>query len=292
MYLLYSLRLAVQSLWREKWINLLSVLTIAAGLFMITLTFFVVYNIDLATKRLPARFSVMLYLNDGLSEQEAGNIVSQLKKNNAVEQARYIAKDKALEELKGVLKNADYILEGVDENPLPASIEIKLKKESVNIASVKKVAAEIKKIKGIAEVEYGEQFLNSIHSIKGMAKAGSLSLIIIMSAGVIFVCYSTIKIAFYRRKEEIETFKLLGATRGFIRAPFVIEGSVLGIFGGIASAAAAFAFYYVLFYKVTATIPILKILVFPFETFPALPVAGLLLGIGGAVIALGRIRFS
>ncbi|MCX5716951.1 MAG: permease-like cell division protein FtsX [Nitrospirae bacterium] len=292
MYLLYSFRLALQSLWREKWINLLSVLTIAAGLFMITLTLFVVYNIDLATKRLPARFSVMLYLNDGLSEQETGSIIAQLKKNNAVEQARYIAKDKALEELKGVLKNADYILEGIDENPLPASIEIKLKKESVNIASVKKFAAEIKKIKSIAEVEYGEQFLNSIHSIKGMAKAGSLSLIIIMSAGVIFVCYSTIKIAFYRRKEEIETFKLLGATRGFIRAPFVIEGSVLGMFGGIASMAAALAFYHVLFYKVTATIPILKILVFPFETFPALPIVGLLLGIGGAVIALGRIRFS
>lgn len=292
MYLLYSFKLALQSLWREKWINLLSVLTIAAGLFMIALTFFVVYNIDLATKRLPARFSVMLYLNDGLSEQETGNIIAQLKKNNAVEQARYIAKDKALEELKGVLKNADYILEGIDENPLPASIEIKLKKESVNIASVKKFASEIKKVKGIAEVEYGEQFLNSIHSIKGMAKAGSLSLIIIMSAGVIFVCYSTIKIAFYRRKEEIETFKLLGATRGFIRAPFVIEGSVLGISGGIASMAAAFAFYYVLFYEVTATIPILKILVFPLEIFPALPIVGLLLGIGGAVIALGRIRFS
>lgn len=292
MYLLYSFRLALQSLWLERWINLLSILTIAAGLFMNTLTFFVVYNIDLATKRLPARFSVMLYLNDGLSEQETGSIIAQLKKNNAVEQTRYITKDKALQELKGILKNADYILEGVDENPLPASIEIKLQKESVNIASVKKFAAEIKKIKGIAEVEYGEQFLNSIHSIKRIAKAGSLSLIIIMSAGVIFVCYSTIKIAFYRRKEEIETFKLLGATRGFIRAPFVIEGSVLGVCGGLAGMAAAFAFYYVLFYKVTATIPILKILVFPFEIFPALPVAGLLLGIGGAVIALGRVRFS
>ncbi len=292
MYLLYSFRLALQSLWREKWINLLSVLAIEEGLIMITLPFFVVYNIDLATKRLPARFSVMLYLNDGLSEHETGDIIAQLKKNNAVEQTKYIAKDKALEELKGVLKDADYILEGIDENPLPASIEIKLKKESVNIASVNKFAAEIKKIKGIAEVEYGEQFLNSIHSIKGMAKAGSLSLIIIMSAGVIFVCYSTIKIAFYRRKEEIEIFKLLGATRGFIRAPFVIEGSVLGIFGGIASMAAALAFYYVLLYKVTATIPILKILAFPLETFPALPIVGLLLGIGGAVIALGRIRFS
>jgi len=292
MYIVYSLRLAFQSLWREKWINLLSILTIAAGLFMIMLTFFVVYNIDLATKRLPARFSVMIYLDDGLTEKDTKDVMAALKKTDAVEQARYIPKDKALQELKGVLKNADYILEGMGENPLSSSIEIKLKKESVNIASVKKVAADIKKIKGVSEVEYGEQFLNSIHSIKGMAQGGSLSVIILMSAGVIFVCYSTIKIAFYRRKEEIETFKLLGATRGFIRAPFVIEGGMLGICGGLASMGAAFAFYSVLFYKVALTIPVLKILVFPMETYPALPAAGLVLGIGGAVIALGRIRFS
>ena len=154
----------------------------------------------------------------------------------------------------------------VDENPSRHPLRLSLRKNPSISQALRRLPQRLK-IKGIAEVEYGEQFLNSIHSIKGMAKAGSLSLIIIMSAGVIFVCYSTIKIAFYRRKEEIETFKLLGATRGFIRAPFVIEEACSGYSGGIASAAAAFAFYYVLFYKVTATIPILKILVFPFETF-------------------------
>ncbi|MEK7197417.1 MAG: hypothetical protein AAB151_07115, partial [Nitrospirota bacterium] len=76
MYILYSLRLAIQSVWHEKWINLLSVLTIAAGLFMITLTFFSVYNMDLATKKLPEKFSMMLYLNNDLSEHEVGNIMS------------------------------------------------------------------------------------------------------------------------------------------------------------------------------------------------------------------------
>ena len=60
-----------------------------------------------------------------------------------LEQARHIAKDKALEELKGVLKNADYMVEGIDENPSPpASIEIKLKKESINIASVREIRRE------------------------------------------------------------------------------------------------------------------------------------------------------
>ncbi|TAL27198.1 MAG: ABC transporter permease [Nitrospirae bacterium] len=292
MYIMYSLKLAVQSIWREKWINLLSVLTIAAGLFMITLTFFSVYNMDLATKKLPEKFSMMLYLNNDLPEQEAANIISTLKKNSAVERARYISKDKALEELKGVLKNADYVLEGINENPLPASIEVKLRQESVSISKVKKLAADIKKIKGIEEVEYGEQFLNSIHSIKAGAQTLGLLMISIMSTGVIFVCYSTVKIMFYRRKEEIETFKLLGATRGFIRAPFVIEGGILGIGGGVVSLIGTAALYYTLFYKLALAMPIFKIIVFPSEVFIALPLVGLTLGISGAIIALGRIRFS
>ncbi|MDO9287904.1 MAG: permease-like cell division protein FtsX [Thermodesulfovibrionales bacterium] len=292
MYILYSLRLAIQSVWHEKWINLLSVLTIAAGLFMITLTFFSVYNMDLATKKLPEKFSMMLYLNNDLSEHEVGNIMSTLKKNNAVERARYISKDKALEELRGVLKNADYVLEGINENPLPASIEVKLRQESVSISKVKKLAADIRKIKGIEEVEYGEQFLNSIHSIKAGAQTLGLLMISIMSTGVIFVCYSTVKIMFYRRKEEIETFKLLGATRGFIRAPFVIEGGILGIGGGVVSLIGTMALYYTLFYKLALTMPIFKIIVFPSEVFIALPFVGLALGVSGAVIALGRIRFS
>ena len=292
MYLAYSSRLAVQSIWREKWINLLSVLTIAAGLFMIMLTFFSVYNIDLATKKLPEKFSMMLYLNDGLSEQDRANIISALKKNSAVERVKFISKDKALEELRGVLKNADYVLEGINENPLPASIEIKLRQESVSIANVKKLATDIKKIKGVDEVEYGEQFLNSIHSIKAGAQTLGLLLISIMSTGVVFVCYSTVKIMFYRRKEEIETFKLLGATRAFIRAPFVIEGGILGTCGGLVCLLGTLAFYYALFNKLAVTMPVFKIIVFPSEIFVALPVAGLVLGISGAVIALGRIRFS
>lgn len=292
MYLLYSFRLAIQSVWREKWINLLSVLTIGAGLFMITLTFFSVYNMNLATKRLPEKFSIMLYLNDSLSEQDIGNIMTSLKNNNVVEHVKVITKDKALDELRGVLKNADYVLEGINENPLPASIEIKLKQESVDLLSVKRFAADIKKVKGIDEVEYGEQFLNSIHSIKAGAQTFSLLLIIIMSAGIIFVCYSTVKIMFYRRKEEIETFKLLGATRGFIRAPFVIEGGMLGAGGGLVSMFGALGLYYALFYKLVPTMPIFKIFVFPSEIFVALPLTGLVLGISGAIIALGRIRFS
>jgi cell division protein FtsX len=110
-------------------------------------------------------------------------------------------------------------------------------------------------------------------------------------SGIIFICYSTVKILFYRRKEEIETLKLLGATRGFIRTPFVIEGAVIGVVGGALSMVVVIAFYLTVFRQLSATLPIVRTVVFPGELFLPLPLIGLFLGITGSLIAMGRIKF-
>ncbi|MFZ6016011.1 MAG: cell division protein FtsX [Nitrospirota bacterium] len=287
----YAFRLAFQSVLREKWINLLSTLTIATGLLIITFAVFSVYNIDAATKKLPEKFSIMLYLDDNLPDQELENVINTLRKDSAVETVRYISRDDALKELKGTLKDANYVLEGLGENPLPDSIELKLKKEAVGPETAKRLATDAKKIKGVNEVEYGEKFLSSIYSIKVGMKVIVLTLIIATSAGIIFVCYSTVKILFYRRTDEIETYKLLGATRGFVRAPFIIEGALIGTAGGLLSLIGIISFYYMVLLKLTLTIPLFKAILFPTNIFLLLPVTGLFLGITGAVIALGRLRF-
>ncbi len=278
-------------MWHEKWVNLLSMLTIATGLLVITLVVSSIYNINLFTKQLPERFFVVAYLKDTLGEKEAQNIVTSIKEHSGIEKVRYISKAEALKELKTSLKDADYLLEGLDENPLPASIEIRFKKEAVGPESVKSFVTYLKKAGGIDDVQYGEKFLLSIHSIKtGMETIGFILMIVTVS-GIIFICYSTVKILFYRRKDEIETLKLLGATRTFIRTPFVIEGSVIGILGGVISMIIVLAFYYSVFYKLSATVPIVRTVVFPSELFLPLPVVGLFLGVTGSLIAMGRMRY-
>jgi cell division transport system permease protein len=122
-------------------------------------------------------------------------------------------------------------------------------------------------------------------------RALGIIFIVIMSGGVIFVCYSTVKILFYRKKEEIETYKLIGATKGFIRAPFVIEGAAIGFCGGLLSLIGLLSFYYILFFKLSLSIPLFKSVIFPSQISPLLPLTGLLLGMAGAVIAIGRIRY-
>ncbi len=287
----YSVKLAFQSLWHEKWINLLSMLTIAMGLLVLTVVMSSVYNVNLFARKLPERFFVMAYLRDGLSEKETQDIINSIKSRGAIDRVKYISKADALRELKTSLKDAEYVLEGLDENPLPASIEIRMKKEAVGPESVKSFADSLRKIGGIEDVQYGEKFLASLHSMKTGMETIGIILAAVMVAGIVFICYSTVKILFYRRKDEIETLKLLGATRGFIRMPFVIEGGLIGAVGGMIGAVIAAVFYFSVFYRLSATVPIVRAVVFPTDLFLSLPVVGLFLGITGSFIAMGRIRF-
>jgi cell division transport system permease protein len=291
MSLPYSFTVTMKSLFREKWINLLSVLTIASGLLIISVAFFTVYNIDASAKKLPEKFSMNLYLDDNLPRGQIDGVIAALRKNSAVSSVKFISKDDAMKEMKAMLKNSNYVLEGLDENPLPDSIEVKLRREATGPDTARKLAAAALRITGVKEVDYGEQFLSSIHSLTTGLKTGGLIFIIILSTGIVFVCYSTVKILFYRRNEEIETFKLLGATKGFIRTPFLIEGAVLGTAGGLVSLVGVFAFYYMVILRLSSAIPIFKTVLFPGNTFMVLPLAGMFLGLTGATIALGRLKY-
>lgn len=287
----YPVRAAFQSLYHERWINLLSILSMATGLLIIAISLISLYNIDLFSKKLPERFSMVAYLKDDLSVADKDNIISSIKKNEIVKGVRYISKDDALRELRSSLKEADYVLEGLRDNPLPASIEVRLKKEAVSPEAVKKFVSSLKKINGIEDIQYGEKFLISLNSIKSGLEIMGLIIASVMTAGTVFISYSTVKILFYRRREEIETMKLLGAKGGFIRIPFLIEGGLIGFMGGIVSMVFILIFYYAVYVRLGYTIPLIKSTIFyPAMSFP-LPVLGLFIGIIGALIAIGRIRY-
>ncbi|MBI5633722.1 MAG: ABC transporter permease [Nitrospirae bacterium] len=287
----YAFRLAMQSLKKDKWINLLSMLTIFAGLFIISISFFVFYNIEIATRNLPEKFSLVVYLDNNLGQEKIEQVISAVRAKRAVSSVKFIAREEAFRELKSTLKNSQYVLEGLEDNPLPDSLEVKLKRDAMGSESVKQLAEETKRIKGVSEVDYGEKFLDILQNIKAGVKITGLVLALILCTGIVFVCYSTVKILFYRRTDEIETFKLLGATKGFIRAPFIIEGAAIGTTAGFTSLAAVFVLHHFLFLKLINSVPLFKTVLFPSHVFLLLPLIGMFLGIFGAAIALGRLKY-
>jgi cell division transport system permease protein len=287
----YALKLALQSLRKDKWINLLSMLTIFAGLFIISLSFFIFYNVEIATRNLPEMFSMVIYLDDGFPREGVDGMIASLRSRREVASVRFISKEDAFRELKATLRNSQYVLEGIDQNPLPDSLEVKLRKEAMGSEPVRRFADEIKKIPGVSEVEFGEKFLSTLHNIKNGVRIVGIMLAAILSTGIIFVCYSTVKILFYRRNDEIETFKLLGATKGFIRAPFLVEGAAIGTAGGLTGLVAIYLLHHLVVLKLAATVPVFNTVLFPSGIFLSLPLVGMFLGISGAAIALGRLKY-
>ncbi len=286
----YLVKSAFQSLYKEKWINLLSIFSIASSLLILLIVFFLVYNVHIVTSRLPELFSLVVYLKDDISKEDIEKIKKQLNEKKEIVSLKYFSKEDALLEFKKTVKGAGFVLEGLDENPLSSYIEVKLQKDFVSKNSVLSISEDIKKIQGVDDIYFGERIAETIYLLKRSSQLIGIFLFLIISIVVIFISYSTVKILFYRRKDEIEILKLLGATNGFIRAPFILEGVVLGSLGGILGALCAVIIYLLIKYQLSTVIPIFEGIIMPWQFIPFSLLVGSVLGVIGSFIAIGKIR--
>jgi cell division transport system permease protein len=214
-----------------------------------------------------------------------------MESSTAVREARYISREEAVAELNRVTGDAGDVLGGLDTNPLPPTLEIHLRPEAVTEETVGVLTRELEAIDGVDEVLYGKKLLSVIQSVMRNTEVLGLALVVALSAGVVFVCYSTVKILLYRKQEEIETLKLLGATRGFIRAPFLMEGSLLGVAGGTATTLVLLGIRAFVTVRLADQFPLLMTLAAPPALFIGPPAVGLLIGLVGAFVAIGRIKY-
>jgi cell division transport system permease protein len=289
-HLSYSTKTALQSLMKEKWINLLSSLTVAASLLVSAIAIITIYNVEIFTKVLPEKFTMVVYLKDQVTPDDGKSLMRLLNAKDYVAGAKFISREQALSEMKRTLKDVSNIIEGLEDNPLSSAIELKLKKESVTAASVKKISADIRKLPGVDDIYYEAKLAETVSLLKTSIENLSLIILGIIIFVVLFVISSTVKILFYRRKAEIEIIKLLGATGGFIRAPFLIEGGVIGFMGGLFAALGAAFFYFTLTTSFSAFMPILKTMIMPMEIAVLMPIAGIVMGVAGSLISVGRLR--
>jgi len=296
----YSFRFAFESLIKEFWINLMASLSTGMGLFLIAVISLGFYNINLLTERLPEKFTVVIYMKEKVSRNDIDRLMAELRNNTMVKSIKFIPKEIALEELKKRFPEPGLIGEGLDENPLPDSIELKLKSEYMKADEIKAFITHLKSISFIDDIDYGEEMMASVMLVKRAVETAGLILTVLILTGVIFNFYTTIKILFYRKREEVETFKLLGAEASFIRAPFLIEGAIIGIAGGLFASILMLGLYQIIVFMSSGlpfirSIPLQQLLLLSstqvFSLFLILPVTGGFLGIIGSFIGLGRIRY-
>ncbi len=289
----YYLQTALKNLWIEKWINLLTVLSISIGMLILCTFSVITLNLDSVLKQWSKGFGMVVYINEQASKEDEENLKALFMADKDFLEIKYISKEEALTGVRKALGDDAIIIDEIKENPLPSSFELKLQSKLLVPEYVKSKAAKMKQMAGVAEVQYGEQWLSSLNKISETMQKGAIVLGLAIFIAVTFITYSTIKIFFHRRKEEVETLKLLGATKMFIKFPYLLEGLFIGTLGGIISAATIYSAYSFVTLRIGEFLPSLNfsIAVLPVQAYIIIPFAGAFMSLIGSYIAIGRIKY-
>lgn len=231
---------------RNLWLS-----TAATGIMAITLLvmflFFVLnLSLDAQVKQVKDKIDVSIFLNDGIDQNQVKNFQQELQSSQDVKSVKYISKEEALAIYKGQNAENQKLLENItpEENPLPASLEIKANNPG-NLDSVKLIIEKEEYKPLVRKSSYegkNQETIQKIIKISDFIKKLGLTASLLFLVISLLIIFNTIRMAIFTRKEEIEIMKLVGATKWFIRWPFVVEGSLYGVLGAFISITLTYAF--------------------------------------------------
>ena len=212
-------------------LSVLTVGTITLAMLIISLFLLVFFNLKGATEDWSKRVQVVVYFDRELAPQEISAFKERIESLKGTESVSYVSRDEAFKRFRARLKGQDSLLEGVSAEVLPSSMEISLKKSSRESEAVTAYAAGLKMITGIGEVQYGDEWVRRFSAFMNFLRLVGALLGGFLLLAVMFIVSNTIKLTIYARKDELDVLGLVGASRFFIKAPFLIEGVIHGATG-------------------------------------------------------------
>ena len=225
-----SVREALTASRRAPLLSILGVVTIAFSLFAFGLFGLVAINIRKALEQVEERVEVRAFLGDSTDIESVAAAMRDIGEFPEVARVEYVSKEQALERARKEMGEfADVFEAGV----LPASIEVYLRSGMRDPTTVKSVANRIRTYHFVDDVRYGEEWVEKLYRLRNIATVAGLALGIAFAAVAIIIIGATIRMTVLARAKEISIMRLVGATDMFIRLPFLIDGLVKGVLGGL-----------------------------------------------------------
>ena len=242
----YTLREALAAFRRAPLLTGLSSAMIGLSLFVVGLFAVAAHNVSEVLTRVESRVEVVAYLRDGTPATTLATAQQELAGMPEVREVFYLSRDQALELAKQELPDFRSIFADLDVNPLPASFEISLQQGYRTEEAVERVAARAGSYPFVEDVRYGRDWLDKVFLLRRVAGAASAVLGATFAAVAALIIGAAVRIAIFARREEIVIMRLVGATDGFIRRPFLVEGLITGLTGGLLALAGTYGVFRVL----------------------------------------------
>lgn len=228
----YSMRRALANMSENRLVHLIGIGTMAIAFLIFDAFLLVFLNINYWIEEQGSSLTMSIYFTGDPDKAAVETVSKELLQYPGVTINEFISKSDAMENLKRRLGDKAGLLDGLEGNPLPASLEITLSKGKIEDFP-KQLKARLEMLEAVDEVQYSHEWVEKIQAVMGAVKLIGIIFGGLLFLAALFIIINTIKLAIYSRHDEVEILKLVGATNRFVKAPFLIEGSIQGFLGGV-----------------------------------------------------------
>jgi len=286
----HVIRRALRSLWENAYLNSVSAGVIAATTLLFGVYLSVQFNLNRMVDTWDRDVHVSAYFHPDVPEQRRFDVRDQIAQRQDVLKVRYVSTDEANRWMQQRMPAMEGILDELGSETLPASLEISLTPSSAKPGQIDDFARTLS-VTDFSDVDYGQEWIEKFQGFLSLLKLlgaimGSLILVAAM-----FLVMNTVYLVVYNRKDELEIQKLVGATDGYITAPFLVEGLIQGLIGSTFALLGLAAVHRLLVARLKDAFELAvtaELMFLPSMYIAALFIAGAILGVGASLLAVYR----
>jgi cell division transport system permease protein len=249
----YIVEDALTNLRRSGWGGVASVATIAVSFVIVGIFLIITGNLGALVADWKEQFQVTVFLEDNITGDQLALLRKRVQSERAVKSMTYTSKAEALQQFKREMQGKEALLEGLGENPIPASLQLRVHEAYQTPEALKQLTASLGRLEGVEDVMYGQEWVDRLSSVIQVLRLLGLSVGLALGLASLLIVSNTIRLAVYARAEEIEVMRLVGASRLHIRIPFVLEGVIQGTLGAVLALLLLFGAYRATLWQIQMT---------------------------------------
>lgn len=263
---------------KNKKSTIASLMIMCATMFVFGIFFLIGENVQGVMKQVEEQQAMQVFINPDATEQEIADMGNKIRSLQYVNQAEYVTKEDALNTVKSWFKDRQELIEPYTKNnPFKASYVVTL----TDLTKINEVYSQVKDLDNIASVRLRDDTINKLIDITNGVRTVSAVILILLILISVFIISNTIKLTVHARRKEISIMKYVGATNGFIRWPFMVEGIIIGVTAALLSVFFLGIAYNYVIGQTVGMVEKIQISLLQFsETFNILIIIYLVLGIG------------
>jgi cell division transport system permease protein len=279
---------AFRSFRRSTLMSMVAVGTIAVALVVFGMFLLLVINLGNIVGSASSKMDIAAYVEKDISLESAGALQLKLSKLPGVEKVEFISRTEAWRQFKkdfGTKLDLDKVM---SSNPLPHTYTIKVRTPD----HLSLVAKRLDKFKEIGEVRYSGKFIDQVKTLMDAVRIGGVVLVVLISFATLLIVVNTVRLTVLARETEIAIMKLVGATNTFVKWPFIIEGVMIGVLGGIFSSVVLKFSYDAIFLRISSALPFLPLVSdqgMLSIIYLAMVLGGTTLGMMGAYLSVSKV---